>query len=490
MPSPSSASPAEHPAGSAPGGPPGPGAVDALISQTRRLRGGIEAIRRATAGEELSGDPLDRWRRALCDLAAHQLDDLGTHLGRLREGLPGPAAPVGTESSGTAAEPGPRAALSPAPAGSAEWNLLTDEVTWSGELFRILGRRPEDGALTLDEFPSLLVEEDRELLTALVTDCLVDGKPIDGEFRVVHADGTHRTLHMTGEPVLDDDGCTAAMWAVLRDVTALRHRRDAVDATGDSLRAHRRRAVAERRLAAEFQEAVLPPWHEPPRPAPDGRADAGGTLDVAARHLPATDADAVGGDWCDALPLPDGRTLLSAGGLTGRGVAAASATAVLLGAVRGMAVAGTEPGPLLGCLNHLAGASGRPALGSAVCCRYDPATRTLLWARAGHPAPLLFREGRVRPLRAPAGVFLGAVAEAGYAQAEERLLPGDVLVLHTGGLSSHGPDADGDARLLPGLAGRFATARSARECVRTVLEEWSGAAREDDACVLVARVGS
>ncbi|MBZ4324028.1 PP2C family protein-serine/threonine phosphatase [Streptomyces huiliensis] len=473
MPSPSSASPAEHPAGSAPGGPSVvPGTVDALISQTRRLRGGIDAVRRETAGEELSDDPLGRWRRALCDLAAHQLDDLGAHLGRLRDGLPGSEEPG---AHGTAE----RAALSPAPAGSAEWNLLTDEVTWSDELFRILGRRPEDGALTLDEFPSLLVEEDRELLTALVTDCLVDGKPIDGEFRVVHPDGSPRTLHMMGEPVLDDDGCTAAMWAVLRDVTTLRRGRDAVAATGDSLRAHRRRAVVERRLAAELQEAVLPPWYAPLRAAP------GGALDVAARYLPATHATAVGGDWFDALPLPDGRTLLSAGGLTGRGVAAASAMAVLLGAVRGMAVAGTEPGPLLGCLNHLAGVSDRPALGSAVCCRYDAATRTLLWARAGHPAPLLFREGRTHPLRTPAGVLLGAVAGAGYAQAEERLLPGDVLVLHTGGLS-----ADPGTDLLPGLAARFTAARSAQECVRTVLEEWSGTVREDDACVLVARVGS
>ncbi|MER5782954.1 SpoIIE family protein phosphatase [Streptomyces mobaraensis] len=482
MPSPSSASPAEHPAG---GEPSAPGAVDALISQTRRLRGGLDAVRRETAGEELSDDPLGRWRRALCDLAAHQLDDLGTHLGRLRDGLPGPAEPVVPEEAREAAP----AALSPAPAGSAEWNLLTDEVTWSDELFRILGRHPEDGALTLDEFPSLLVADDRDLLTALVTDCLVDGKPIDGEFRVVHPDGSPRTLHMLGEPVLDDDGCTAAMWAVLRDVTALRRSRDAVVATGDSLREHTRRAVAERQWAAEVQDAVLPPWREPLRTAPGGRADAGGTLDVAARYLPATDPLAVGGDWFDALPLPDGRTLLSAGGLAGRGVATASAMAVLLGAVRGMAVAGTEPGPLLGCLNHLAGASDRPALGSAVCCRYDAGTRTLLWARAGHPAPLLFREGRVSALRPPAaGLLLGAVTEAGYAQAEMRLRPGDVLVLHTGGLSPHGADADGGTGLLPGLAARFTAARSAQECVRTVLEEWSGAVREDDACVLVARV--
>lgn len=70
----------------------------------------------------------------------------------------------------------------------------------------------------LDELGSTLFSEDQPLLTAWVTACLVDGKPIDGEFRIVRADGRVRTLHMRGEPVLDSDGCTASMWAVLRDV--------------------------------------------------------------------------------------------------------------------------------------------------------------------------------------------------------------------------------------------------------------------------------
>lgn len=69
-----------------PAQPPEPGPVDALISQTRRLRGDVDAVRRDTVVDE--DDPRGRWQRALCDLAVHQLDDLGEHLGQLREGLP------------------------------------------------------------------------------------------------------------------------------------------------------------------------------------------------------------------------------------------------------------------------------------------------------------------------------------------------------------------------------------------------------------------
>ncbi|MFC7472346.1 hypothetical protein ACFQVA_39855 [Actinomadura keratinilytica] len=54
----------------------------------------------------------------------------------------------------------------------------------------------------------------------MVTDCLIDGQPMDGAFRVVRGDGTVRTLHMNGAPVLDEHGSTASLRAVLRDVTA------------------------------------------------------------------------------------------------------------------------------------------------------------------------------------------------------------------------------------------------------------------------------
>ncbi|GAA3115209.1 hypothetical protein GCM10020254_72240 [Streptomyces goshikiensis] len=99
--------------------------------------------------------------------------------------------------------------------------------------------------------------------------------------------------------------------------------------------------------------------------------------------------------------------MLTVGDLTGHGVTAASGMAMMLGALRGMAMAGIEPGPLMGWLNRLLENSVQPALGSAVCCRYDPARRVLSWAQAGHPAPLLFRRGRGRSLQPPEGVLLG-----------------------------------------------------------------------------------
>ncbi|WGD44509.1 PP2C family protein-serine/threonine phosphatase [Streptomyces cathayae] len=459
--------------------PPGRGPVDALISQTRRLRGDVDAVRRDTAADV--SDPKDRWQRALYDLALHQLNDLDEHLAQLRDGpLPVPAP----ARSAPPAPPPHDSVLSRV--GSAEWNLLTDEASWSGELYRILDRDPAAPPLTLDELPSLVHDEDRPRLTAMVTGCLVDARPIDGEFRLHRPDGSVRTVHMMGEPVLGADGSTASMWAVLRDVSELRRCRRAVSESRESL--HHQRPTAARpgqRPVTEPPEAVPPPWHGSlPLPHRGPR-----TLDLAARHLPSPAGAPTAGAWYDALELSDGTALLSVGELTGQGAGPSSGVTMLLGAVRGMATAGTAPGPLLACLDRLLDATGQPALGSGLCLYYRPDTRSLVWARAGHPVPLLFRGGRGRALEAPEGDRPGASPAARYGQAEETLEVGDVLVLHTYG-PAPGRSAAATVRHLLELAPQFTGERTAQDCLPVVLREFGGTPREEEACVLVARVTS
>ncbi|WP_395576324.1 SpoIIE family protein phosphatase [Streptomyces sp. BK79] len=435
---------ADHPAAQ----PSGRGAVEDLISQARRLKGDVDAVRRDSRGD--GTDPRGRWQRALYDLALHQLTDLDAHLAQLRDG-PAPA-------------PRPGSLLSRV--GSAEWNLLTDEAEWSGELFQILGRAPDSAPLSLDELPSLVIAEDRPKLTAMVTGCLVDGRPIDGEFRIVRPDDTVRTVHMMGEPVLDADGSTASMWAVLRDVSELRRSQRAVSETRDSLHRCPPAAAAGQRAAVEPREAVPPPWHGLLRFPHRGRPG----LDLAAGYLPPTAPapPAARYDcWYDACPLADDESLLSVGQLAGRAVEPAQGPAMLIGALRALAAAGTRPAHLPDRVDRLLEGTALPPVRSALYCGYRPGTRTLSWARTGRPAPLLFRAGAGRGL-------------AG--QAEVTLEAGDLLLLHTGGLA---PEAE---QRLIALAPDLAGAGSAEDAVRIVTGSLGASPRQDDACVLVARV--
>ncbi|MFC7816626.1 PAS domain-containing protein [Streptomyces sp. NPDC057367] len=432
---------ADHPAAQ----PPGPGSVEALISQARRLRGDVDAVRRDSQGD--GTDPHGRWQRALYDLALHQLSDLDAHLAQLRDG-PAPA-------------PRPGSLLSRV--GSAEWNLLTDEAEWSGELFQILGRDPAALPLSLDEFPSLVLTEDRPKLTAMVTDCLVDGRPIDGEFRVVRPDGTVRTVHMMGEPVLDADGSTASMWAVLRDVSALRRSQRAVSETRDSFRHRPRAADTGQRPAAGPRKAVPPPWHGLLRFPDRGRPG----LDLAAGYLPAEAGPSRISVWYDACPLTGDETLLSVGELPCAEGDPAQGPAMVIGALRGLATAGVRPAGLPDRLARSLRSTALPPVRGAVYCGYRPDSRTVTCAHADGPAPLLFRDGTGH---APAW------------QAETTLEAGDLLLVHSGGL------VPAERRRLLALAPRLSKTSSARDVLRIVSEGTGRSLRREDACVLVARV--
>lgn len=466
------------------------GSVDALITAARELRASVDALRREMVDAE-SG-PRGRYQRALCDLAVYQLREVGDHLKQLREqftpsdedfappiderpGLPELASTIGDDDQ-----------LGRLRAGSAEWNLVTDEVTWSPEMFQIFGRNPAEGPLTLDELPAWLFAEDQQPVAALVTACLVDGSPIDGEFRVVRCDGSVRTVHLVGEPIFDSDGSTLAMWAVVRDVSDLRRSQRALRQTRDSLRHSRPAAESEQRLALELQAAVLPAWRGPrhfPRQGPR-------TLELAACHLPSDNSAMSGSDWYDALELPDGSALLTVGDLVGQGIAVASGTAMLLGALRGMAMAGVDPAPMLLWLNQLLRRSTQSAMNSALCCRFDPHKLTLSWAQAGETAPLLYRNGGAHALEPPMGRLLGGATDLRCMQRSHQLAPGDVVILHTDGLvPRRGHDTTrAGARRMTALSPKIARAGSAEECVQLVVEEFGCAERDEDASILAARI--
>ena len=103
-------------------------------------------------------------------------------------------------------------------------------------------------------------------------------------------------------------------------------------------------------------------------------------------------------------------------------------------ALRGLAATEEGPAELLGHLNYAACHLTEGIAGTVVCGRYDPQTRVLHWARAGHLPPVLVRDGAARALPLPDGVLLGLDPDAQYEEASTQLRVGDTLLLFTDGL--------------------------------------------------------
>jgi len=180
----------------------------------------------------------------------------------------------------------------------------------------------------------------------------------------------------------------------------------------------------ERHVALELQRAILP-LHDEPFDLPG--------LRTVARYLPASRASRVGGDWYITAEMPDGTVLVAIGDVGGHGLEAAAGMARLRGALAGLAITGASPDLLVGWLNDLVRHIAPEHTASVIAGYFDPVSRDLSWAQAGHPPPVLVRGSWARPIDPPVGILLGAVAGS-YQLATLKLLPGDLLLLYSDGL--------------------------------------------------------
>jgi serine phosphatase RsbU (regulator of sigma subunit) len=132
--------------------------------------------------------------------------------------------------------------------------------------------------------------------------------------------------------------------------------------------------------------------------------------------------------------LPTRQVLLVVGDIAGHGIDAVTGMVALRNCLRGLAITGAAPAALLGWLNGVACHLTDGIIATAVCGLYDPATRSLHWARAGHMPPVLVRDGVAAELTLPEGILLGADPDASYQEVTTSLRPGDALLLFTDGL--------------------------------------------------------
>jgi anti-anti-sigma factor len=237
----------------------------------------------------------------------------------------------------------------------------------------------------------------------------------------------------------------------------------------------------QRQVAETLQEALLPLE----LPAMEGGA-------LARRYVASSEPGRVGGDWYDAIPLPEGRVLLCVGDVVGRGPQAAAVMGQLRGALGIFAGEDPEPGPLL---DRLAGfAVGVPdTMGTTTAiCLVDLASREVRYVCAGHPPPLVVPEDRLAPAwflwegRSPP---LGLSSDGPRPQAARRLAPGDILLLYTDGLIERARESIDESleRLRDAASGTGAPSADAL-CDALLGMMAAGRSGEDDTALLALRL--
>ncbi|AAM07375.1 MEDS domain-containing protein [Methanosarcina acetivorans] len=102
--------------------------------------------------------------------------------------------------------------------GSWKWDIVTDELYWSDEVYHIFGFNPHEFRETFDIFFDHIHPDDRDFVNTAIKKAL-DGEQFNNNFRVISADGEERIVHAQGEVIFNEKNAPIRMRGTLQDIT-------------------------------------------------------------------------------------------------------------------------------------------------------------------------------------------------------------------------------------------------------------------------------
>ncbi len=103
--------------------------------------------------------------------------------------------------------------------GGWSWNVLSGDMVWSDEVFRIFGHRGQQFRPTYEAYMDAVHPDDRKDVQAAINTALSTKKPYSVEHRVVLPEGTLRVVFSQGEVVLDAWGEPLRIDGITHDIT-------------------------------------------------------------------------------------------------------------------------------------------------------------------------------------------------------------------------------------------------------------------------------
>ncbi|HET8685402.1 MAG TPA: PAS domain-containing protein, partial [Methanosarcina sp.] len=111
--------------------------------------------------------------------------------------------------------------------GNWDWDLVTGEVYWSDETYRIYGRNPQESGATYDELLNYIHPDNREYVDNAIKEALNCKKALNDKFsgidyRIVLANGEERTVYSENEVIFDENDIPIRVKGIIQDITERR----------------------------------------------------------------------------------------------------------------------------------------------------------------------------------------------------------------------------------------------------------------------------
>jgi sigma-B regulation protein RsbU (phosphoserine phosphatase) len=320
---------------------------------------------------------------------------------------------------------------------------LNERFTFGNRRFcQTLGKPLEEiiGKTDFDFFPAELAEkyqqDDRRILES--------GQTFEAVEEHIPPSGEKLYVNVIKTPLYDSNGQIIGLQGIFWDITLRRRAEEGLRRTTlelaksrEELRAKNEQMEEDLRMAREIQQAIIPQQY----PTFPRSAEASASLlQFCHRYFP---TGAVGGDFFNVRALSDSMAGVFICDVMGHGVRSALVTAIMRALVEELADLATEPGKLLGQINHdlrvILRQSGTPMFTTAFYVVVDLDRGEICYANAGHPQPLLVQRAanQVRTLSNASGKCypaLGLFEGSAYPTTKRSIAANDMLVLYTDGL--------------------------------------------------------
>jgi len=111
-------------------------------------------------------------------------------------------------------------ALKAGKTGTWEWDLVTNEVTWSPGVEAIFGMEPGSFQGTYEAYRKLIHPDDLPVIESAIERTITESVPYYVEHRLVYPDGSTHWLNGQGEIYRDESGSPIRMIGTVQDITA------------------------------------------------------------------------------------------------------------------------------------------------------------------------------------------------------------------------------------------------------------------------------
>ncbi len=104
--------------------------------------------------------------------------------------------------------------------GNWAWNLKTNGIQWSDEIFKIFGYRPQELQPTYEWFLTRIFPDDRELFTRAAGAAIRENTLFNLDYRIITADGSVHYLNIVADRIKKDKaGDPEWMYGIIQDIT-------------------------------------------------------------------------------------------------------------------------------------------------------------------------------------------------------------------------------------------------------------------------------